>query len=147
MDQLGLGYDALSSLNPRLIYASLSAYGTRGPLQSAPGYDVMVAAVGGLMHITGNADQPAKPGVALTDITTGLYLHGAILAALIQRASTGRGQHVRTSLYQSQIAAMSMAMQNHLVDPTWQAQRWGTAHASIGQATTNVHTQGCQSLI
>jgi len=131
LDKLGLGYSALSSINPRLIYASLSAYGTRGPLTAAPGYDVMVAAQGGLMHITGHDDQPAKPGVALTDITTGLYLHGAIMAALLQRHSTGRGQHVQTSLYQSQTAALSMVMQSQLVDPTWQARRWGTAHSSI----------------
>ena len=131
MDELGLGYSALSSLNPRLIFASLSAYGTRGPLSAAAGYDVMVAAQGGLMYVTGEAAQPAKPGVALTDITSGLYLHGAILAALLQRHSTGRGQHVRTSLYQCQTAAMSMVMQNQLLEPTWQARRWGTAHPSI----------------
>ena len=131
MDELGLGYTSLSSLNPRLIYASLSAYGTRGPLASSPGYDVMVAAQGGLMHVTGHEEQPVKPGVALTDITTGLYLHGAILAALLQRHSTGRGQHVHTSLYQAQVAALSMVMQNQLVDPAWRARRWGTAHSSI----------------
>ena len=131
MDELGLGYSALSSVQPRLIYASLSAYGTRGPLSASPGYDVMVAAQGGLMHITGHAAQPAKPGVALTDITSGLFLSGAILAALLQRHSTGRGQHVQTSLYQSQVAALSMVMQNQLVDRTWQSRRWGTAHSSI----------------
>ena len=131
MDQLGLGYSALSSAHPRLIYASLSAYGTRGPLTASPGYDVMVAAQGGLLHITGHAAQPAKPGVALTDITAALYLQGAILAALWHRQATGRGQHIRTSLYQVQVAALSMVMQNQLVDPTWRARRWGTAHASI----------------
>ena len=131
MDELGLSYASLSSLHPGLIYASLSAYGTRGPLASSPGYDVMVAAQGGLLHITGHEEQPAKPGVAFTDLTTGLYLHGAILAALLQRHSTGRGQHIHTSLYQAQVAALSMVMQNQLVQPSWRAQRWGTAHSSI----------------
>jgi succinate--hydroxymethylglutarate CoA-transferase len=91
-----LDYDHLRTVNRRLIYTSLTGYGQTGPCAKMGGYDVIIAAVGGLMHITGPADgAPCKPGVALTDQLAGLYAHGAIMAALIQRASTGEGVRAR----------------------------------------------------
>lgn len=91
LESMGLGYDELKKDNPALIYASLSGHGSTGPLKSKPGYDVMASAMGGLMGITGN-DEPCKVGVAITDMTAGLFLHGAIMAALLERYRTGQGQ-------------------------------------------------------
>lgn len=86
MDKLNLGYSKLSKENPGLIYCSISGYGTTGPYKDRGGYDVIAASLGGLLHITGQQDgDPCKVGVAMTDLATGLYAHGAIMAALIQR--------------------------------------------------------------
>ncbi|PVU87299.1 hypothetical protein BB559_006122, partial [Furculomyces boomerangus] len=75
--EMGLGYEDLKKVNDKLIYASVTGYGTTGPYSNKPGYDVMIEAEAGLMHITGEKDRsPVKVGVAITDITTGLYAHG-----------------------------------------------------------------------
>jgi len=88
LDKLSLGYDVLKELNPRLIYCAISGYGTSGPYVTRGGYDVIAASLGGLLHITGSRDgDPCKVGVAMTDLATGLYAHGAIMAALISRNS------------------------------------------------------------
>eukprot|EP00462_Mataza_sp_D1_P009488 CAMPEP_0175166512 /NCGR_PEP_ID=MMETSP0087-20121206/27750_1 /TAXON_ID=136419 /ORGANISM="Unknown Unknown, Strain D1" /LENGTH=377 /DNA_ID=CAMNT_0016456143 /DNA_START=90 /DNA_END=1223 /DNA_ORIENTATION=- len=129
LESLGLGYEALKAINPRLIYASLSSYGATGPSSHMPGYDVMVSARGGLMGITGDT-QPAKVGVAITDITAGLFLHGAIMAALISRERTGQGQKIDTSLLEVQVAALANIGQNYLLTGL-EGKRWGTAHPSI----------------
>ncbi len=82
----GLDYATLHALNPRLVYASITGYGQTGPYASRAGYDVMVEAEFGLMHITGARDgPPVKVGVAVTDLTTGLYTSNSILAALLAR--------------------------------------------------------------
>jgi succinate---hydroxymethylglutarate CoA-transferase len=78
LDSLGLGYDEMKKLNPKLIYASITGYGPEGPYSKKAGYDVIIEGEAGLMHITGE-DNPVKVGVAITDITTGLYAKGAIL--------------------------------------------------------------------
>lgn len=102
--ELGIGYEALSAANPRLVYCSLSGYGASGPDADRMGYDVIVSAEGGLMGITGErGGNPVKCGVALTDVSTGLFLHGAILAALFARTNTGRGQRIETSLLETQV--------------------------------------------
>lgn len=86
MDKLNLGYDILSKRNPGLIYCTISGYGTTGPYKHRGGYDVIAASLGGLLHITGQQDgDPCKVGVAMTDLATGLYAHGAIMAAILQR--------------------------------------------------------------
>lgn len=102
--ELGIGYEALAAANPRLVYCSLSGYGASGPDADRMGYDVIVSAEGGLMGITGErGGNPVKCGVALTDVSTGLFLHGAILAALFARTNTGRGQRIETSLLETQV--------------------------------------------
>ncbi|KAJ2725947.1 hypothetical protein GGI07_000875 [Coemansia sp. Benny D115] len=129
--QYGLAYEDLKEINPRLIYASITGYGSTGPWREKPGYDVIIEAEAGLMHITGEADgQPVKVGVAVTDIMTGLYTHGAIMAALISRAKNGRGQHIDASLLQTQVAALANIGSNYLVGGQ-EARRWGTRHPSI----------------
>lgn len=105
LDRLGLGYDDLSRLNPRLVYLSLTGYGSTGKYRDRAGYDVIAASMGGLLHITGPADgDPCKVGVAVTDLATGLYAKGAILAALLQREKTGRGQRVECDLLATQVS-------------------------------------------
>ncbi|KAJ1997365.1 hypothetical protein H4R26_005857, partial [Coemansia thaxteri] len=127
----GLGYEHLQRINPRLVYASITGYGSTGPYSSRPGYDVITEAEAGLMHITGEeGGPPVKVGVAVTDIMTGLYTHGAIMAALIARSSSGRGQHIDASLLQTQLSMLVNIGSNYLVGGL-EAQRWGTRHSSI----------------
>ena len=91
----GLSEAEIRRQNPRLIYASLSAFGSSGPLKDRPGYDLAVQAWGGLMSITGAADgEPSKVGVAIIDIVAGLMLGKSIAAALYAREKTGEGQRI-----------------------------------------------------
>ncbi|KAF9537899.1 hypothetical protein EC957_007525 [Mortierella hygrophila] len=129
--RMGLGYEDLSALNPGLIYASITGYGQTGPFASRPGYDVMIEAEAGLMYITGEErGPPVKVGVAVTDLTTGLYAHGGIMAALLARHRTGRGQHVDCSLLESQVATLANIGSSYLIAGK-EAKRMGTAHPSI----------------
>ncbi|KAI8063180.1 CoA-transferase family III domain-containing protein [Gongronella butleri] len=128
---MGMGYEELSKINPRLVYASITGYGQDGPYADRPGYDVIIEAEAGLMHITGEPNgQPVKVGVAITDLTTGLYAKGAILAALLQRGITGQGQHIDCSLLESQVASLANIASNYLVGER-EAKRMGTSHPSI----------------
>ncbi|CAO3621120.1 unnamed protein product [Mucor hiemalis] len=129
--KMGLGYEELSKINPKLIYASITGYGQTGPYSDRPGYDVIIEAEAGLMHITGEQEgTPVKVGVAITDLTTGLYAHSSILAALIQRGSTGKGQHIDCSLIESQVASLANIASNYLIGGQ-EAKRMGTSHPSI----------------
>ncbi|XP_061522507.1 succinate--hydroxymethylglutarate CoA-transferase isoform X2 [Phycodurus eques] len=128
---MGLGYEELSKRNPALIYCSISGYGQTGPQNQSPGYDSIASAVSGMMHITGPEDgEPVRPGVAMTDLATGLYAHGAVLAALLQRRRTGTGAHVDCDLLSSQVSCLSHVAANFL-NGGKEARRWGTAHESI----------------
>lgn len=105
-DRMGLGYDELSVTNPGLVYCSITGFGTTGGAD-LPGYDLLVQAVGGLMSITGaDADNPVKVGVALVDVITGLHATVGILAALTERATSGRGQRVEVNLLSSLLSGM-----------------------------------------
>ncbi|EFI27194.1 CAIB/BAIF family enzyme [Coprinopsis cinerea okayama7 len=128
---MGLGWETCHELNPRLIYASITGYGQTGPYKGAAGYDVIVEAEAGLMHITGEPDgPPCKVGVAATDIATGLYAHGAIMAALLSRQQTGKGVWIDCNLFETQIAGLANIASNYLVAGK-EASRHGTAHPSI----------------
>ncbi len=101
-DRFGVGYERLSEINPRLVYASISGYGATGPLAGEGGYDIMAQALSGIMSVTGEPDgPPLKAGVAVTDVAAGLYCLIGILAALTERERTGRGQRVETSLFEA----------------------------------------------
>ncbi|KAI8325051.1 formyl-coenzyme A transferase [Martensiomyces pterosporus] len=129
--EYGLGYEDLKSVNPRLIYTSITGYGSTGPYSKKPGYDVIIEAEAGLMHITGEeSGPPVKVGVAVTDIMTGLYAHGAIMAALIARSKSNEGQHLDVSLIQTQAAILANIGSNYLIGGN-EASRWGTRHPSI----------------
>ncbi|KAJ7729692.1 CAIB/BAIF family enzyme [Mycena maculata] len=131
LESMGLGYEDCHKLNPRLIYASITGYGQTGPYRTAAGYDVIVEAEAGLMHITGEPDrQPSKVGVAATDIATGLYAHGAIMAALLSRQQTGVGVWIDCNLFETQIAGLANIASNYLIAGA-EASRHGTAHPSI----------------
>lgn len=130
LDKLGLGYEEMSKVAPQLIYCSITGFGSKGPYKERAGYDVIAASIGGLLHITGEKTAPSKVGVAMTDIATGLYAHGAILAALIHRAKTGRGQRIEVDLLSTQVACLINVGVNYL-NANEEAQRWGTEHVSI----------------
>ncbi|KAG6903271.1 hypothetical protein C0995_000166 [Termitomyces sp. Mi166 len=118
---------------------ALKGYGQTGPYRKAPGYDVIVEAEAGLMHITGESDRPpSKVGVAATDIATGLYAHGAIMAALLSRQQTGKGVWIDCNLFETQgldhfVTAdrrLANIASNYLIAGQ-EASRHGTAHPSI----------------
>jgi crotonobetainyl-CoA:carnitine CoA-transferase CaiB-like acyl-CoA transferase len=131
MARLGLDWAHLQPVNPRLIYCSISGLGRTGPGADRGGYDVIIQAVGGLMAITGEPDRPpVKVGVAMTDVCTGLYAHGAILAALYARGRSGEGQRIDTSLLETQIAVLINIASSYL-NAGEIPQKWGTAHVNI----------------
>ncbi|KAG0373188.1 hypothetical protein BGX24_012032 [Mortierella sp. AD032] len=131
LDEMGLGYEELRALNPGLIYTSITGYGQTGPYRMKPGYDVMIEAEAGLMYITGEENgTPVKVGVAVTDLTTGLYAHGAIMAALLARHKTGRGQHIDCSLLDAQVVTLANIASSYLISGQ-EARRMGTSHPSI----------------
>lgn len=131
----GLDYASLKALNPRLIYCSITGFGQNGPYAERAGYDFMIQAIGGLMSVTGRADDepgagPVKVGVAVTDILTGLYASNAVLAALAERERSGLGQHIDLALLDVQVACMANQSLNYLT--TGQAPaRMGNAHPNI----------------
>jgi succinate---hydroxymethylglutarate CoA-transferase len=132
LKKFGLDFPTLSKRNPRLIYASITGYGQTGPYAQRPGYDVMVEAEMGLMHITGEHEgPPVKVGVAITDLSTGLYTCTSILAAFIHRMKMGKGQHIDVSLSDVQVASLANIASSALIDPSSNPGRWGTAHPSI----------------
>lgn len=105
MTRLGLGYEALSVENPRLVYASISGYGQSGPSASKGGFDLVAQGESGIMSVTGMpGGPPVKAGVPLTDLGAGLFALAGILGALHWRATSGRGQHVDTSLFEAGLA-------------------------------------------
>jgi len=131
MNKLGFGYDSVKKINPRMIYSSITGYGKTGPLAHEGGVDIVVAAEAGLIGITGYQNgPPAKVGVAITDVLTGLYTQGAIANALFYREKTGKGQRIDLSLFQSQVSALINMASNYLISGSV-PQRWGLAHATI----------------
>lgn len=129
--RMGLGYEALAADNGGLIYCSLTGYGQDGPYCDRPGYDFVIQAQGGIMSITGPAEgEPYKVGVAIADITTGLFATTAILAALHERQQSGRGQAIDVALLDAQVAWLANVGQNYLATGVTPA-RYGNAHPSI----------------
>src|SRR5499433_531704 len=102
--RLGIDYETLSKVNPRLVYASISGFGQSGPYRDRPGYDQIAQGMGGLMSITGLQGQgPVRVGIPVADLTAGMFLAHGILVALLERERSNQGQHVATSLLQAQI--------------------------------------------
>ena len=140
--RIGLDYATLAQKHPRLIYASISGFGHTGPRHHEAGYDAMMQAEAGLMSITGSPDAPpVRLGVAIADIAAGLFATQGILLALIARGTTGRGQHVDISMFDSTMALLTYQAQRTLatgVAPT----RLGNRHASIAPYDTFATSDG-----
>ena len=131
LDGMGLGYEQLHSLNPGLIYSSISGYGRTGPYASRPGYDFIIQAEGGFMGVTGPEEGPPfRVGVPIIDITAGMFSSTAILAALRARDLTGEGQLVDLSLLDTQVALLANVASNYLVGGQ-EPRRLGNSHPNI----------------
>lgn len=128
---LGLGYEQLKRQNEGLVYCTITGYGQTGPDHALPGYDFIIQGRGGVMSITGEADgEPMKVGVAITDVTAGLFAANAIQAALLARTKTGKGQAIDISLLDVQVAWLANVASNYLVSGK-RPGRYGNAHPSI----------------
>jgi len=125
--RLGIDYESLKAVNPRLVYASISGFGQDGPYAQRPGFDQIAQGMGGLMSITGLPGQgPVRAGVPIADLTAGMYTAIGILVALLEREGSGEGQWVHTSLLEAQIAMLD-----------FQAARWTMSHEVPPQAGNN----------
>lgn len=114
LERAGLGYAAMSALNPRLIYCSISGFGRVGPRRGDPANDLFMQAFSGGMSITGEADgPPAKMGISVADIGAGMFAAVGILAAMSALHTTGRGQHVQTSLLEGQLSMLSYHLMSY----------------------------------
>ena len=134
MARYGLDYAALSALNPRLVYCSITGFGQNGPYAERAGYDYAIQGMGGLMSVTGERDDlgggPQKVGVAVADLMTGMYATVGILAALRHAEKTGIGQQVDMALLDTQVAMLANQGANYLVSGQV-PQRVGNAHQNI----------------
>ena len=131
MEAWKLGYDVLSAENPGLIYCAILGYNRDGPYRDYPGYDFIAQAAGGIMSVTGEPDgAPMKVGVAIVDVTVGLYAAIGILAALQARASGGRGQRVDVNLMDAAAGWLVNVAANYLATGRSPG-RYGNAHANI----------------
>ena len=131
LERMGIGYEQLREINPSLVWATVSGYGPDGPWADRAGYDFVAQGESGIMAITGVPDgEPMKVGVAIVDITTGMFTAIAILAAMRARDASGVGQKVDTSLMTSAVAWLANVGQSHLVSGK-PARRYGNAHANI----------------
>src|SRR5712671_460821 len=129
--RLGIDYETLSKINPRLVYGSISGFGQTGPYADRPGYDQIAQGMGGLMSVTGLPGQgPVRVGIPVADLTAGLFLAQGILVALLERERSGRGQWVHTSLLQAMVTMLD-----------FQAARWLIAKEIAPQAG-NDHPTG-----
>ncbi len=129
--KFGLDYAALSKLNPRLIYCSVTGFGQSGPYAGRAGYDFIIQGMSGIMDLTGEPHgEPQKVGVAFADIFTGTYGAVAVLAALAQRAQTGAGQHIDLSLLDTMVGVLANQGLNYLVSGET-PRRMGNAHPNI----------------
>ncbi|MFP5406662.1 MAG: CaiB/BaiF CoA transferase family protein, partial [Gammaproteobacteria bacterium] len=113
--RLGLDYESLRAINPRIILASISGFGQDGPYAGRPGFDQIVQGMGGLMSVTGFPETgPIRAGIAVSDSSTGLYAAIGILVALRERDASGEGQWVQASLLHSQVAMMDFQVARYL---------------------------------
>ncbi len=131
----GLDYESIKKINPKIIYCSITGFGQDGPYRHRAGYDFLIQAMGGLMSVTGAADdkpggEPMKVGVAIVDIFTGMYASTAILAALTHRERTGEGQYIDLALFDVQVATLANQAMNYLVSGESPG-RLGNAHPNI----------------
>lgn len=131
MEKLGLGYDVLIKINPKIIYAACSGFGHTGPYSERASYDAVVQAMGGIMSITGEkGGKPTRVGTSIGDITAGLFAAIGILSALVSRNVTGLGQMVDVAMLDSQVAILENAIARYVVTKEIPS-REGNRHPSI----------------
>lgn len=131
LDEFGLGHTSLRKSNDKLIYCSLTGFGQTGPRRLEPGYDLLVQALSGVMSITGEpGGSPMKVGVPIADITAGLFASNAIMAALVGRAGSGRGEYIDIALYDACLAWLANVGSSYLMTGEL-PRRTGNAHPSI----------------
>ncbi len=131
LKKYGLDYAGLKEINPRLIYCSITGFGQDGPYAARAGYDFLIQGMGGAMHLTGAPDgPPAKSGVAIADIFTGLYAANAIQAAIICRAETGEGAYIDCALLDTQVSVLGYQALNYFVSGR-EPRRMGNGHPNI----------------
>jgi CoA:oxalate CoA-transferase len=127
-DRLGIDYATASALNPRLVYVSISGFGQTGPLAHRPAYDHIVQAIGGIMQVTGWPDgPPTRIGDAVADVAAGVYGAWGALAALLQRGTTGKGQHVDVAMLDA-VVSLQMVSLSQLLGGAGVPGRIGNAH-------------------
>ena len=161
MQRLGLGYETLAALNPRLVYCSISGFGNTGPARRRGGFDLVAQGASGLMSITGHpGGPPAKVGVPITDLTAGLLAANGILSAYIHALRTGQGQQVDTSLLEAGVAytvwesAVYFAEgaipgplgSAHRLSAPYQSLRTSDGYLNLGAATQPTWEQLCRAI-
>ena len=130
-DRLGIGWNRLSALNPRLVYASISGYGTRGPMKDGKGYDLIAQAFTGMLSLTGEpGGPPARSPFSPVDQATGYHAVIGIMGALMQRDRTGRGAKIEASLFDSAVGLLGYFLQNYWLRGT-EPERPGSGHESL----------------
>lgn len=131
MEKLGLGYETLREVNPQIVYCTISGFGRTGPDRNKAGYDLLLQGYGGLMSITGEPDRPpAKAGMSIADLSTGLFAAYGILSAVIAREKTGEGQMVDASILDGQVTLLNYVATAYFATGNVPG-RMGSAHPSI----------------
>ncbi len=161
MERLGLGYEELKGINPRLVYCTISGFGSTGPARNRGGFDLVAQGVSGLMSITGHPNSPpAKVGVPVTDLTAGLFGANGIMAAYVHALKTGEGQMVDTSLMEAGVAYTVWESSvyfaegeipgplgsAHRMSAPYQALRTKDGYLNLGAATQPTWEQLCRAI-
>ncbi|MDE1947826.1 MAG: CoA transferase [Burkholderiales bacterium] len=140
MERLGVGYEALKAINPRLVYGSGSGYGLSGPNKNYPAMDLTVQAMAGIMNVTGYPDRPpVKAGPALCDFFGGVHLYGAIVTALYEREKTGVGRRVEVSMQEAVYASLASNLGLHFSAGNGVPPRTGNRHGGLAESPYNVY--------
>ena len=128
--RMGLGFDDLCGVNPKLIVCDISGYGEDGPYRDKKAYDLLIQSEAGFLSVTGTPDEPCKAGNSVADIAAGMYAYSSILAALLQRGKTGKGSHIDVSMLESLAEWMSYPMY-YTYDGATPPPRSAASHATI----------------
>lgn len=140
MDRLGIGWDVLKEVNPRLVYASGSGFGLSGPYRDYPAMDLTVQAMAGVMSVTGFPDRPpVKAGPALCDFFGGVHLYGAVMTALFERSLTHQGRRVEVSMQEAVYASLSSNLGLFMGDDKTIPMRTGNRHGGLAESPYNVY--------
>ena len=140
MERLGLGYETLRGINPRLVYGSGSGFGRSGPNKDYPAMDLTVQAMAGIMNVTGFADRPpVKAGPAVCDFFGGVHLYGAIVTALYEREKTGVGRLAEVSMQESVYASLASNLGLHYSQGNAVPPRTGNRHGGLAESPYNVY--------